>query len=521
MKLPHSNPVSDILLQSPHFLPRVYYNISNIAHSRILANPVPTPSPTLLGDPTLEPTILEDEPTLEPTLEPTILEEEPTLEPTELISRDPTLEPTILEDEPTLEPTLEPTILEDEPTLEPTELDTIEPTPIPTAFDTRNPTFAPTLTESTPLFVFGSSESVGNPESFDYEVPFNVEEDVIYASAGSEYTLVILDDESAAVAGFIDNILDYTGYFGVPIDDLVEGSNKLQTIESVVNLDGDLRSAPNFRRVYAGVRSDDSLHSVLIDVDGNIYATGSNDSGQLCLGDLDDRNIPHQIDLGEDAVSAAVGGDFTLILGASGDVYGCGDNDSGQLGLGNIAFVEEPDSRNGLTNVRSISAGLDFSLLSTDDGLAVMGSNSEQQLCTNEFDFIDEPFFLDAVGADDTRQFRAGLQSSYILFSDGSVAACGLNTDGELGIGEFDNPGPETVVIPGNNFIKTLGVGPSASSAFFVALDGIIYGTGLNDRGQLGLGDRDDRNSPEQVLFEADADDVTRISAGIDHTLAW
>jgi len=384
------------------------------------------------------------------------------------------------------------------------------------------PTFQPTFEEATPLFVFGNSEAVGNTENFDYLVPFDVEEDVIYASAGSGYTIVLLDDESAAVAGYIDNLDDYSGYFGLPQEDLFQGSNELKAIDSVVNIDGDLITAPRFKRVYAGVKtSEGKTHSVFIDVNGNVYATGSNNDGQLCLGDLDDRDVPHQIDLGEASVSAAVGGDFTLILSASGVVYGCGSNKFGQLGLGTNLFVDRPDSGSGLSNVKSVSAGLDFSLLTTDDGLVVMGSNANEQFCTDEFNSVNEPYFLDAVDAADVRQFRAGRQSSYVLFRDGSVASCGLNDFGQLGIGNKNDLGPATVTIPENNFIKTVGVGPSAESAFFVALDGVVYGTGRNDQGQLGVGDRDDRDSPEEVLFEFDGDDVTRVSAASDHTLAW
>jgi alpha-tubulin suppressor-like RCC1 family protein len=372
------------------------------------------------------------------------------------------------------------------------------------------------------LFIVGNSESVGNTEEFDYEEPFDVGEDVIYASAGSEYTLVVLDNEKAAVAGYIEKITEYSGYFGLPQQDLLEGSNELAIVESVVNLQGDLLSAPNFKKVYAGVKTNDGeIHSVFIDVDGNVYAAGSNKSGQLCIGDLDDRDIPHQIDLGEDAVSVAVGGDFTLILGASGDVYGCGSNEFGQLGLGAVQFVDLPNSGNGLKDVKSVSAGLDFSLLITQEGLVVMGNNSEQQFCTDELDEVREPYFLGSLGSSSIRQFRAGLQSSYVLFVDGSVVACGLNTFGQLGIGKIGNPGPERVLIPGENFIKTLGVGPSAVSAFFVASDGVIYGTGRNNRGQLGVGDIDDRDSPDPVLFEFNSDDVARVSAAFDHTLAW
>ena len=474
----------------------------------------PTESDIIFDLPTLDPTLLPTE--LEPTLEPTLLLE-PTPEPT--IPIEPTPEPTI-----PIEPTPEPTI-PIEPTPEPTvgAVPTYEPTPIPTEID-ENPTFQPTATDGSPLFIFGSSESVGNPEIFDYEVPFDIGEDVLFASAGTQYTLVILDDESAAVAGYIDNIIDYSGYFGLPPQDLLEGSNELTIIDSIVNLDDELRSAPRFKRVYAGVKTQDNrMHSAFIDVDGNVYASGSNNFGQLCIGDLDDRFIPHQIDIGEEAVSVAVGGDFTLILGASGDVYGCGSNEVGQLGLGNTLFADLPDSRNRLRDVKSISAGLDFALLRSEDGLVVMGSNANEQFCTDEFFEVDEPYIFDFLDVDpaDIRQFRAGIQSSYILFRDGSVAACGLNNYGQLGIGEFDDVGPATVEIPDNNFIRNIGVGPSAVSAFFVASDGVVYGAGRNDRGQLGVGDRRNSETPEEVLFDFNGDEVSRISAAFDHTLAW
>lgn len=151
-------------------------------------------------------------------------------------------------------------------------------------------------------------------------------------------------------------------------------------------MNGDLVPAPEFSKVVAGVESFEGsgqMHSVFIDIDGNVYAAGNNNKRQLCLDDEESRIFPTQIDLpaNERAASAVVGGEFTLILTVSGKVYGCGSNESGQLGLGN-------DSSTGglldldLVGVRSISAGRDFALIQSDDGLFVMGDNTYGMLPT-------------------------------------------------------------------------------------------------------------------------------------------
>merc|ERR1712238_169737 len=246
------------------------------------------------------------------------------------------------------------------------------------------------------------------------------------------------------------------------------------------------------------------MHSVFIDVEGNAYATGLNNKGQLCLGDEDPKSgIPTQFILPDDelAVSAAVGAKFTLIVTSSGKLYGCGTNELGQLGLeedaGNQASpVEIPD----LSNVIGISAGLDFSLIRTDEGLFAMGNNAVGQLCIDpEETPLTSP---ENIFDDSILSFVAGWQSSYVLLEDGSVTSCGLNIDGQLGDGTYENSFGASVKL--DKEITTIYAGPSAKSAFFATADGIVYGTGLNNRGQLGAGRFDSLSIPEEVRFHTD-----------------
>lgn len=123
----------------------------------------------------------------------------------------------------------------------------------------------------------------------------------------------------------------------------------------------------------------------------------------------------------------------------------------------------------------------------------------------------------DPVSSDDVRSFKAGKQSTYILFKDGSAIACGLNDVGQLGDGTFDDSFGSDVMLED---IVYLNAGPSADSVFYITGDGLVYGNGLNIKGQLGIGDTEDSNEPLQVDFPGDAE-VLSISASNTHTVAW
>ena len=203
------------------------------------------------------------------------------------------------------------------------------------------------------------------------------------ASAGSNYSLVILVNGTAVVGGYIEDLNSYAGHFGVDSADVSQGVNALQPITSVENRLGLTVTAPEFADVVTGVSGPDEesagrMHSLFLDVDGNVYAAGYNHKGQLCLGDEDVRQIPTQIELPDDeiAVGAAVGAEFTLIVTDAGKVYGCGDNELGQLGLGeDVGNATTPEEIPDMANVTSVSAGLDFALIRTTEGLFAMGNN--------------------------------------------------------------------------------------------------------------------------------------------------
>ena len=85
-------------------------------------------------------------------------------------------------------------------------------------------------------------------------------------------------------------------------------------------------------------------------------------------------------------VAAAVGLDFTLLLFADGRVFGCGSNENGELGLGdNVPSVAVPTEIfiPGIRRVEEIASGLRFGLYLERGTGRVFGSGSNLfgQLC--------------------------------------------------------------------------------------------------------------------------------------------
>jgi len=94
-------------------------------------------------------------------------------------------------------------------------------------------------------------------------------------------------------------------------------------------------------------------------------------------------------------------------------------------------------------------------------------------------------------------------------------SACGSNLFGQLGDGTNEDASLGVEVILEED-ILALYSGPSSESVFFVGAEGNTYGTGLNDRGQLGVGDTQDRNLPTLVDVP-----LLSISASSTHSAAF
>jgi len=109
-------------------------------------------------------------------------------------------------------------------------------------------------------------------------------------------------------------------------------------------------------------------------------------------------------------------------------------------------------------------------------------------------------------------QVATGLTFSACLGDDGCVFVFGDNTNGQLGLGDFQER-LEPVEVPNLNGISSLSCGFYHTCC--LDFNGQPFTFGRNSRGQLGNGTRHDANVPQQINL---ADRVIRIASG-HHTV--
>ena len=274
-------------------------------------------------------------------------------------------------------------------------------------------------------------------------------------------------------------------------------------------------------------------HSMALTADGKIYAWGSNNAGQIGTNNSSDTIVrtPSLVrncsgDAGTalgDIVAIAAGGSFSLALDKDGNVYAWGSDDRGQLGQGPASTGESlryPHLVTGISKrIIQISAGGAFVVALAEDGTVYSwGENRGGQLGAELSEGVTpmsaipvEVWSPSNTGkvAGTPVDIAAGGQAVASVGSDGtidhqghahmitatpgvslttSVYSWGAGIDGSLGIGKDINTNfPNQVQMPelAQNVVS-LSVGFHHSVA--VTSDGVAYAWGSNISHQMGQG---------------------------------
>lgn len=231
--------------------------------------------------------------------------------------------------------------------------------------------------------------------------------------------------------------------------------------------------------------------SFFITEDGRLYAVGNNEYGELGLsGDsFSNLTLVSIPDNNERIIDASLGYSHSLVLTESGKLYAAGSNEVGELGLGDNnsrdQFVYVMD------NVREISAGNFYSLVVTNDNVLYgFGINSYGQLGIEGLSNSNTPVKV----MENVKMAVAGYQHSLILSSDGILYATGKNGYGGLGLGDVTQVSVPTRVMGNVRYIDAV------LSSVVITNDDVLYGFGLNNLAQLGLGDTINRNTPIKIM---------------------
>jgi alpha-tubulin suppressor-like RCC1 family protein len=263
------------------------------------------------------------------------------------------------------------------------------------------------------------------------------------------------------------------------------------------------------------------------------YSTGNNVSGQLGLGNNTNYTFLQQI-LGYGAsgyilgISKVVSSEsFTVILKSDGTVYACGNNDSGQLGVGdnnNYNVIQKVKGIHGngfILNVIDVAVGVGHTLFLRNDNTAYgVGLNTSGQLGLGNSTNYNT---LQVITVDNVIQMAGGLNYSLFLKNNNQVYACGNNDVGQLGLGNYTSFNTIQELL----FTDCIQVSSRNLSTYLLKSDGSCYACGLNDYGQLGLGNNTNYNVLQQmkgVNGVGFISNIKQVSAGtlfvllLDHT---
>jgi len=270
--------------------------------------------------------------------------------------------------------------------------------------------------------------------------------------------------------------------------------------------------------VAAGTR-----HSLALLSNGTVMAWGADEWGQLGGGGeaLTMSDVPIQVPGLTNVKAIAAGANFSLALLANGTVMAWGGNDAGQLGDGNFEEDEIPVQVKGLPTITAIAAGGEHALALQSNGkVAAWGAGERGQLGDNNTNDSDVPVAVqDLTGAVGV---AAGVQHSLALLSSGKVQAWGGDEYGQLGNSSIpENEEGERmtelpVAVEGVSGATAVAAGARHSLALLG--NGTVMAWGEDKAGQLGTGTvaREDE-TPGAVSGLSGA---TAISAGGEHSMA-
>ncbi|PXY88344.1 RCC1 domain-containing protein [Bifidobacterium asteroides] len=363
-----------------------------------------------------------------------------------------------------------------------------------------------TTSRSTPVMV---KKPTGTPSDFTY----------VQVSAGSYYSLALGSDGNAYAWGY-----NPSGQLG---DGTTNPSSTPVRVSKPADTPADL--------AYVHVDAGGWYHSLALGSDGNAYAWGRNQNGELGDGTENDHHTPIKVSkpAGTPAdftyVQVGAGSIHSLALGSDGNAYAWGHNNDGQLGDGTTTNRSTPVKVNKPTDTPTdftyvqVYSGYNHALAVGSDGYAYawgdnwFGQLGNDSIPAGELNAKAKSLVpvrvRNPANSNETSkglkvtQVSGGWKHSLALGSDGNVYAWGRNDFGQLGNNSQNTSYvPVRVRDPANPTDTSKGLNAVQFSAgtyhsLAVGSDGYAYAWGSNHYGQLGDNTTSDKRIPVPVWF--------------------
>jgi alpha-tubulin suppressor-like RCC1 family protein len=277
-----------------------------------------------------------------------------------------------------------------------------------------------------------------------------------------------------------------------------------------------LKETPDLRSLVA--LANGYVQSLLLNAQGQVFIFGT---GALGLGKKKNGPIPELITAPKmgPIVNISAGYVHFLLLTSQGQVFSFGNNPYGQLGLGHRRNIDLPTliEQPNLGTIKAISAGYDHSLLLNTRGQVFSFGQAENPLGFKSKKNILIPTLIDTSEVGEVIAIAASKSHFLILNLEGQVFAFGSNGHGKLGVGDWKARIQSTPIDQSKTGkIKLMAAGKSHS--LFLNTQSQVFACGRNDQGQLGLGDKENRNVPT-LIDHPGLGEIVTLSVGEKHSL--
>lgn len=246
--------------------------------------------------------------------------------------------------------------------------------------------------------------------------------------------------------------------------------------------------------------------AVLLSACGSNVDTGTPTATTMLAG-----SSAQQAQVVADAGRSAAGSAHTLGLDVDGGVYAWGSNAYGQLGTSSVVQSPVPVAVSGLTRIKGVDAGSYHSVAVKSDGSVwTWGNNSYGQLGQGRLDnVVSQPRQIPVTvgGLSNVKTASAGHTHTVALATNGTVWGWGTAASFRSGT---------PVQIKGLSGVKTLVAGHNFNLA--IQADNTLWGWGGNAFGQVGIGKRS--TTVAEPTRVQGIDGVVGVAAGYLHALA-
>jgi alpha-tubulin suppressor-like RCC1 family protein len=261
-------------------------------------------------------------------------------------------------------------------------------------------------------------------------------------------------------------------------------------------------------------------HTVIRRANGILMGFGSNDRGNLGLGDKQRILSFEEIHgIPTDIVEIACGNNFTMIRRMDGTLMSTGSNFSGELGLGELVcgYKFKFEEIKGLPrDIVEISCGESHVIIRRANGILMgCGCNKDGQL--GLVDKENRYLFTEIKGLpSDIIQVNCQGMHSIIKRLDGTLMSCGNNTSGQLGLGHTRNISifEEIKGIPRD----IIGIALGYYHSVILRTNGILLSCGSNSHGELGNGQFPNYQTTFQEINKVPKD-IVEVACGCRHTV--